>query len=61
MGLRAPAPRSGTIHSFPPQPPAQPPIWRHRLHNALLECMVLAGAAAAVYGFLIHPLMRHYH
>jgi hypothetical protein len=63
MGLRKPVPRPGTIHYFerPPEQPPTPPTWRHRLHNVLIDAMMLVGGAAAVYGLLIHPLMRHLH
>jgi hypothetical protein len=61
MGLRAPLQRSGTIHYFEKPPAAQPPLWRHRAHDLLIEAMMLAGVAAIVYGFVIHPILRHIH
>jgi hypothetical protein len=60
MGLTASKhPQSGKLYSF--ERPPEAPKWRHRLHDVLAEGMILVGAAAAIYGFVIHPLLRHPH
>lgn len=63
MGLRIPLlpPTPSRVFQLkrPPQSPS--PKWRHRAHDLLIEVMMLAGIAAIVYGFVIHPILRRLH
>lgn len=66
MGLSAPIQKqhTGRIHRLELQ--SQPAekggmALRYKLHNILTGGMIIVGAAAAAYGLLIHPLIRHMH
>lgn len=60
MGLSSPVQQkqAGILYHFE-RPIAKSRPMRHRLHDVLAQTMIIAGIAAAVYGFVIAPLLHH--